>query len=188
MFRFVTFLLGLVLFTGLSHTHEGHQHPVPLSDTNRTLLKRSSIEAPSTFIEAHDFSGTLIDGTVIELTDYQGKVVLLNFWATLCAPCLKEMPDLEELWHDTDGEVVVLAISMGETEKRIRKFLEKHPFSFPIIADTNMKIVQLYGVKNLPITYLVDPDGAIIGRAIGPRNWAKPELVEFLKSRIPSNG
>ena len=63
-----------------------------------------------------------------------------------------------------------------------------NPFSFPIIADTNMKIVQLYGVKNLPITYLVDPDGAIIGRAIGPRNWAKPELVEFLKSRIPSNG
>ena len=187
MFRLVTLLLGLVFFTGLSHAHEDHQHPAPLSDDERALLKLSNIDAPHTFIEAHDFSGTLIDGTAIQLADYQGKIVLLNFWATWCAPCLKEMPDLEELWSDSGGEVVVAAISMGETEEKIRKFLQKHPFSFPIIADTDMKIVQLYGVKNLPITYLVDPNGAIIDRALGPREWAKPELVEFFESQTSGN-
>ena len=188
MIRFAIFLFGLVFFTGLSHAHEGHQHPVPLSEEDRALLKEHHIEAPLTFIEAHDFSAALMDGSEISLADYQGKVVVLNFWATWCAPCLKEMPDLEELWAGSDGKVVVLAISMGETDEKIRKFLEKHPFRFPVIADTDMKVVQLYGVKNLPITYLIDPDGAIIGRALGPRNWAKPELVEFLKSRTARSG
>ena len=187
MIRFIAFLLGLVLFTGSGLAHEDHQHSVPLSEDDRVLLKEYRIDAPFTFIEAHGFSATLMDGTAIELTDYHGKVVVLNFWATWCTPCLKEMPDLEELWNDSGGKVVVVAISMGETEEKIRKFLKKHHFSFPIIADTDMKIVQLYGVKNLPITYLVDPDGVIIGRAIGPRDWAKLELVEFLKSRISNN-
>ena len=110
---------------------------------------------------------------------------VVNFWATWCSPCLKEMPDLDQVYQSLGPEnLIVLAVSMGESRERVRKFLKKRNYSFPVMTDPEMEITRLYGVRNIPITYLVDPSGVIIGRALGPREWSEPKLLKFFRSRM----
>ena len=125
------------------------------------------------------------DGRRVRLKDFQGRFVLLNFWATWCYPCLKEMPDLEKVYQSMGEEkLVILAVAMGENIERIKKFSKKNSFTFPLLSDEDLKITRLYGVKNIPVTYLIDPEGVVLGRALGIRNWSSPELMVFIKSRL----
>ncbi len=149
------------------------------------MLEQSRIEVPSHYIEAHDFEGEMVSGKKASLADFSGKFLILNFWATWCSPCLKEMPDLDQVYQSLGPEnLVVLAVSMGESRERVRKFLKKRNYSFPVMTDPEMEITRLYGVRNIPITYLVDPSGVIIGRALGPREWSEPKLLKFFRSRM----
>ena len=78
----------------------------------------------------------------------------------------------------------MLAIGMGEDTLKISKFTEKYGFSYPLVADPKMEITNLYGVKNIPVTYLIDPEGLVLGRALGIRDWASPDLLAFINSRL----
>ena len=164
-----------------------HSKKAELTDEDRKLLKSLRITPPSIWIEAHDFTGELNDGSIINLKDYHHRFVLLNFWATWCVPCLKEMPDLEKAYQQMGSKkLIVLAVGMGEDKSSISKFAEKHEFTFPMIADSTLEIARLYGVENIPITYLINPEGVIIGRALGIRDWASPKLIEFMDSKLES--
>ena len=180
--RYVLILfLSLFAFTSsMAHSKKGN-----LTDEDRKLLKSLRITPPSIWIEAHDFTGELNDGSTVNLKDYQHRFVLLNFWATWCVPCLKEMPDLEKAYQKMGSKkLIVLAVGMGEDKSSISKFAEKHEFTFPMIADSTLEIARLYGVENIPITYLINPEGVIIGRALGIRDWASPELIEIIDSKL----
>ena len=83
-------------------------------------------------------------------------------------------------------KLIVLAVGMGEDKRSICKFNKKHGFTFPMVADTKLEIARLYGVENIPITYLINPEGVIIGRALGVRDWANPELIEFIDLKLES--
>ena len=164
---------------------EAIKKTVPLSKSEKELLTRSRIEVPTHYIEAHNFEGRLPSGETAKLSDYDGKFLLLNFWATWCNPCLKEMPDLDEAYQILGKHgLAVIAVNMGEDGKRVGKFLKTRLYSSPVITDPEMTITRLYGVQNIPITYLIDPSGAILGRALGPRKWSVPELLEFFRSRL----
>ena len=176
-------ILFLILFACTSAT--AHSKKVDLTDEDIKLLKSLRITPPSIWIEAHDFTGELYDGSSVNLRDYHHRFVLLNFWATWCVPCLKEMPDLEKAYQIMGSKkLIVLAVGMGEDKSSISKFAEKHDFTFPMIADSSLEIARLYGVENIPITYLINPEGVIIGRALGIRDWASPELIEFMDSKL----
>ena len=178
-------ILFLSLFAFASAT--AHSKKANLTDEDRKLLKSLRITPPSIWIEAHDFSGELNDGSIINLKDYHHRFVLLNFWATWCVPCLKEMPDLEKAYQQMGSKkLIVLAVGMGEDKSSISRFAEKHEFTFPMIADSTLEIARLYGVENIPITYLINPEGVIFGRALGIRDWASPELIEFMDSKLES--
>ena len=158
---------------------------IPLNASERKLLEQSRIEVPSHYIEAHDFEGEMASGEKASLAEFSGKFIILNFWATWCSPCLKEMPDLDQVYQLLGPEnLVVIAVSMGESRERVRKFLKKRNYSFPVMTDPEMEITRLYGVRNIPITYLVDPSGVIIGRALGPREWSDKKLLKFFRSRM----
>ena len=180
--RYVLILfLSLFAFT----SSMAHSKKANLTDEDRKLLKSLRITPPSIWIEAHDFTGELNDGSTVNLKDYHHRFVLLNFWATWCVPCLKEMPDLEKAYQKMGSKkLIVLAVGMGEDKSSISKFAEKHDFTFPMIADSTLEIARLYGVENIPITYLINPEGVIIGRALGIRDWASPELIEFMDSKL----
>ena len=158
---------------------------ISLNASERKLLEQLMIEVPSHYIEAHDFEGEMASGKKASLADFSGKFLILNFWATWCSPCLKEMPDLDQVYQSLGPKnLVILAVSMGESRERVRKFLKKRNYSFPVMTDPEMEITRLYGVRNIPITYLVDPSGVIIGRALGPREWSEPKFLKFFRSRM----
>ncbi|MDG1486740.1 MAG: TlpA disulfide reductase family protein [SAR324 cluster bacterium] len=157
----------------------------PLSTDEKKVLKKLRITPATQWIEAHDFAGKMMDAKTVNLQDYRGRFVLLNFWATWCSPCLKEMPDLENAYNEMGQEkLVVLAVGMGESVEKIKAFFNKYGFTFPLLADNRMKITKLYGVRNIPVTYLIDPDGVVLGRALGVRDWASPDLLAFIDSRL----
>ncbi len=157
----------------------------PLSADEKKVLKKLRITPATQWIEAHDFAGKMMDAKSVNLQDYRGRFVLLNFWATWCSPCLKEMPDLENAYNEMGQEkLVVLAVGMGESVEKIKAFFNKYGFTFPLLADNRMKITKLYGVRNIPVTYLIDPDGVVLGRALGVRDWASPDLLAFIDSRL----
>ena len=183
--KFFCFSLILLLSLFAFTSSMAHSKKSNLTDEDIKLLKSLRITPPSIWIEAHDFTGELNDGSTVNLKDYQHRFVLLNFWATWCVPCLKEMPDLEKAYQIMGSKkLIVLAVGMGEDKSSISKFAEKHDFTFPMIADSTLEIARLYGVENIPITYLINPEGVIIGRALGIRDWASPELIEFMDSKL----
>ena len=177
-------LIHFLFLVSLSCLH-GEENVIPLNENERDLLTLARIEIPSHYIAAHEFEGEMASGGKGRLEDFSGKFLLLNFWATWCSPCLREMPDLDEVYKVLGPDrLVVLAVSMGEGIKRVQKFIKKRDYSFPIIADPKMEITRLYGVQKIPITYLIDPSGVIIGRALGPRKWSETGLLEFFRSRL----
>ena len=177
----VFLLLAIFVFTlPLAQSKEA-----PLSTDEKKVLKKLRITPATQWIEAHDFAGKMMDAKTVNLQDYRGRFVLLNFWATWCSPCLKEMPDLENAYNEMGQEkLVVLAVGMGESVEKIKAFFNKYSFTFPLLADNRMKITKLYGVRNIPVTYLIDPDGVVLGRALGVRDWASPDLLAFIDSRL----
>ncbi|MCW9059155.1 MAG: TlpA family protein disulfide reductase [Gammaproteobacteria bacterium] len=132
---------------------------------------------------APEFTLPDTEGRSHQLSDYRGKVVVLNFWATWCPPCREEMPAMERL-HQLVGDenIAVVAINVGEDEDTIFRFTGDYPVTFPLLMDLGGRIVEEYPVIGLPTTYIIDPAGVIRHRAVGTREWDAPELVEELRA------
>ncbi len=118
------------------------------------------------------------------LADYRGKVILLNFWATWCPPCRREIPSMERLYQllREDG-FVVLAVNQWEDPDHVFAYLgqlEADP-SFPILFDPESEVAKAYGVKGLPTTFLLDKDGKVRYRAVGGREFDHPEVVATIR-------
>ena len=129
------------------------------------------------------------DGVAHRLADYRGKVVLVNFWATWCAPCRAEMPSIERLRQALEGRpFVVLAVNVGENPAAARSFAEKLRVRFPILLDRDLSVAKAWGAKLLPATFLVGPDGAIKYTYLGDLDWAGPEARGAIEALMPREG
>jgi cytochrome c biogenesis protein CcmG/thiol:disulfide interchange protein DsbE len=130
--------------------------------------------------KAPDFS--LQDsGRTIALHDFQGKVVVLNFWATWCPPCVEEMPSLVNLQRQVkDKGVTVLAVSVDVDQEAYQKFLKDHGIDFLTVRDPDQKSNTLYGTFKFPETYIIDRQGVVRRKFIGPVDWNQPEIVSYL--------
>ena len=134
---------------------------------------------------APDFNLMGMDGKTHTLEDLKGKFVLVNFWATWCNPCKVEMPLLEKLHQTLKSEkFTVLGLHVGPGPENIEEFKKLMPISFPIYVDMDLEVN--WGVPGLPTTFLMDPEGKLIYRAVGKREFASDEMVNFLKSQIES--
>lgn len=135
---------------------------------------------------APDFEYTLLDGGQGRLSDLKGNLVFLNFWATWCFPCKKEMPDIEELQAEMKGQPFkILAVSTGEGKEKVGAYHEKFPYSFPFALDPDSSISGKYGVNMLPTTFLISPEGKILAKAIGPRHWSAEEFINQVRGQLP---
>jgi thiol-disulfide isomerase/thioredoxin len=129
---------------------------------------------------APDF--TVSDGSsTIHLASYRGRVVLLNFWATWCGPCVEEMPSLLELHHEMPS-LVILAISIDQDPEAYSRFIALHRVDLITVRDPAQKAAGLYHTDMWPETYLIDRKGIIRGKYIGPQDWTSPEMRAYLKS------
>lgn len=114
---------------------------------------------------APDFSLTSLDGRQVNLSDLQGRHVLIDFWATWCPPCKKALPIIQSLSEGTDG-LVVLTVN-GEPPSVSRPFLEKNGFSFTTLVDPGQSVAVSYGVTAIPTTFIIAPDGTVARRLVG---------------------
>ena len=123
--------------------------------------------------DAPDVMLKTLDGQNHSLTQHAGKLVLLNFWATWCQPCIREMPSMERLYakYKSSGlEIVAISLDQGN-EQEVREFVAKLNLTFSIILDPEHKAKALYKVRGLPTTYLMDRKGRVAGYGVGPREW-----------------
>lgn len=131
--------------------------------------------------KAPDFVLKGEDGKTYKLSDYRGKVVVLNFWTSWCPPCRYEFPAMERAWKKVKGKgIQFLAVNMGEDEIAIWEFTGQYPVSFPLPMDRDGKVIKQYPVIGLPTTYIITPKGMVTHRAIGTREWEHPELLKQL--------
>jgi cytochrome c biogenesis protein CcmG/thiol:disulfide interchange protein DsbE len=143
-------------------------------------LQSSKYEPLTVGMAAPDFSLPDIEGKTVRLSDYRGKVVFVNFWATWCKPCKEEMPSMEILWENFKSEdFVMLAISMDRvtTKKDIPPFIESMNLTFPILTDSWGQTDKRYKLMGVPETYIIDQNGVLREKVIGPRDWTLKDSV-----------
>ena len=123
-------------------------------------------------------------GNTVSISDFRGKVVFLNFWATWCPTCVIEMPSMEKLHRKLkDKDFVMVAINLRESAAQVKSVFEKLELSFTVLLDSSGEVGTGFAVNALPTTFVLDKEGRIIGKALGPREWdsrASTALFEYL--------
>lgn len=132
---------------------------------------------------APGFSLVNDQGIGVSLDDYEGKVVLLNFWATWCPPCIQEMPSLNATYERfrEDG-LVVLGISVDEDADEYSDFLRTAGVTFPTVRDPERTVSTRYGTMKYPESYLISRDRRVLRKYVGPEDWSRPEIANYLRS------
>ena len=135
---------------------------------------------------APDFNLLDANGRPVALSGYRGQWVLLNFWATWCAPCREEMPSMEELSRNLSGQLAVVAVNQRENSALVTNFMKTHGLNFPTPLDTNGRVAGYYRVYGIPVTYLIDDGGRALGMKAGPMDWATPMVIAAFRKLIGS--
>lgn len=129
-----------------------------------------------------------INGKKTDLSDYKGKVVLINFWATWCGPCKAEMPSLNKLFLSLKNDgLIVLAIAVDSSEEPVKSFLKNKTVDFPVLMDKEQDVYfDLYAVLGLPTSFLIDRDGIIREKIRGEREWDAQDIKEKIEKLLKS--
>lgn len=124
-----------------------------------------------------------IQGERHRLADYRGRVVIVNFWATWCPPCIAELPSMQRAWEQLRPEgILLLGINVGEDRKTIEAFDQKHPVDFPLLVDADSTASDDWPIRGMPTTFVVDGQGRVAYVAIGAREWDSPVLLDAVRA------
>jgi len=136
-------------------------------------------------VKAKDFTLEDLEVSAVSLKNFQGNVVFLNFWATWCPPCRVEMPAMEKLWQKFKQEdFVILAVDLRERKEKINSFVKTNGYTFPVLLDSMGAVANTYGIRAIPTTYLLDPEGRIVGKALGARDWASADAFKLIEQLL----
>ena len=135
--------------------------------------------------QAPDFKIVSDSGRTYTRSDFGGKVLVLNFWASWCAPCVQEAPSLDAFQRTmaTEG-VVVLGVSIDTNDKRYQQFLKRFRISFPTARDPEANVSSSYGTFQIPETYIIDSTGKVREKVISNQNWMDPEFITRVKAML----
>jgi peroxiredoxin len=135
---------------------------------------------------APEFRLPALDGKQVGLADYRGKVVMVHFWATWCPPCVEEIPTLERLYRGLFGkDFALLAVSVDEGGvDAVNSFMQRNRLSLPVLLDPGRSVAGLYGTFKFPETYLIDRNGIVRYKVIGPRDWTVPANVDIIRDIV----
>ena len=163
--------------------------PPEASAPETALGKRLSnlgFQTPTADLPAMDFSLKDLSGQEQNLSSYAGKLVFLDFWSTWCGPCRAEIPSMEELYLELRNEgFVIVAVNAQEADEQVADFVENLGMSFPVLLDTGGRVGAAYSVRAIPTTYIIDPQGYILGRMVGTRDWYTPEIISLVEDLLP---
>ena len=163
---------------GGAATAAGPAVPHTIAADSKLVGDSGPLDIPQVGQLAPDFQYTMPDGTTHRLSDLRGKKVLVNFWATWCAPCRSEMPDLQKALGEAGDSVVVLGVNKAQELKEIAPFADELRISFPLIANQSGDIAGRYAAQNLPTSYFINSDGTIGLKKTGVMNYT------FIKTHL----
>lgn len=141
-----------------------------LTSENSSLEKKKNTSAP-------DFELTTLSGDIVKLSDYKGKKVLLNFWASWCKPCEEEMPHIQKFYEEKakESNIEVITVNMTKYERTdlrdVKNFVKDHGLTFPVLLDKEGEIMDLYEIKFFPTTYILDTEGVIVEAISSPLSY-----------------
>ena len=134
---------------------------------------------------APDFSSEKIgEGKPLKLSDYKGKIVILNFWASWCNPCVEEFPSMMKLIETVGSDVVIVAVSGDDEKKDVETFMKAFGLpkpGFDVVWDKDKAIMQAYGVEKVPESFIIARDGRLIRKVLGIENWASPDAIAYFE-------
>ena len=166
----VTLVVATVLYRQLGQTVATDQLEVQTPPATQEAEETEAQTEPEK-MKAPDFTVYDADGNEVHLTDFVGKPIVLNFWASWCGPCKMEMPDFNEKYLELGEEVQFLMINMTdgsrETVAIASEFIKESGYSFPVFYDTKMDAANTYGAYSLPMTFFIDAEGYPVARATG---------------------
>jgi len=138
---------------------------------------------------APDFTLPALTQGPLSLHDFQRRVVVLNFWATWCPPCVEETPGLEKFAERMRLQgVAVMGVSVDQDAAALRTFATQQQLSFPILRDPNRSIANRYGTFQFPETYIIDQEGRVAEKLIGPVDWQDPRIITFVQELARRTG
>jgi thiol-disulfide isomerase/thioredoxin len=163
----IRYLTGLLMLVSLSCAAAGQLEPY-----------RGFAQTPALSLQD-------LGHKVHTLQDYRGQVVLVNFWASWCGPCVMEMPSLQRLQDAMAGKpFTLLAVNVEESSGTVWKFAAKVQIRFPLLLDREGQTAYDWGIDIYPTSFLVDPQGRVQYVAYGPRNWDDPEMIQAIEKLI----
>jgi len=124
-----------------------------------------------------------MDGVKHDIRDYRGRPVIINFWATWCPPCRRELPSMNRAWKKIKDEgIVMLAVDVGEDEDTVFTFMADYPIDFTVLLDSSGEITARWPVVGLPTTFVLDREGRLVYQAIGGREWDNDSLLDKVRA------
>jgi len=157
-----------------------YEHITPLPADPSLDAATALLELHDRIVQASGFTLTALDGKTYSLDSLRGKVVLLNFWATWCPPCRREMPDMEKLYQRFSSKgLVVLAVS-DEKRETVDEFLAKQHYTFPVVLDPGRTVNTAFGIEGIPNSFLFDRDGKLVAQSIDMRT--ERQFLEMFKA------
>jgi thiol-disulfide isomerase/thioredoxin len=137
-----------------------------------SLLKTLDLRGYTSRTAPPQFSGSTLDARPLSVTEHEGTVIVLNFWASWCLDCRSELPALERLQREFSSRgLAIIGVNARENKEAVRRYAKELGLTFPLVLDPDGKINALYGVIGLPTTFVVGRDGRVIAFAVGPRQW-----------------
>lgn len=171
--RTLTILIGVIaLLAGTRAIFENVSTP----ESHRGNAIEAGAVAP-------EFTAVNSAGEQVKLSDYRGKAVMINFWASWCTPCVREMPLVHQIAQDYQNDVETLFVNVGESKGTIREFMDKQAFNFPVIIDVTGNISGMYRITGLPATMVIDRDGEFRHILLGELTEDTP-LQQWLEESI----
>src|SRR6266568_6031156 len=149
------------------------------------MLGKLNLSTYPSATKAPPFSGRTTTDQVVSLAGLQGRVVLLNFWATWCQECRTEMPMFQRLHREFASQgLSVIGINAREEIPAIQKYAKERGLNFPLVLDAKGEINAAYGVIGLPATFLIGRDGRAVARAVGPREWSGEQALAIIRALL----
>jgi peroxiredoxin len=162
-------LLGVAVYTVSNYDGAGSSNIINSSaqkNTSNNPARQIKVAKPK--VKAADFKLKDLNGKDVSLSDFKGKKVFLNFWASWCPPCKAEMPEMEKLYQETkDSDLVILSVDLSEDKATVQRFITDNKYNFPVLLDTDNAAASAYQVVSIPTSFFIDKEGNIVDKHIG---------------------
>ena len=178
----------LILFVSLGFLIFCSKKDKRIQEPETKEIKPPLLIEPEKETEAFNFTLVDLKGNEVSLKDYKNHVVLINFWATWCAPCIEEMPSMVELKKTLkEKNFEILAVNLDRNRTKVEEFTREFGLNFPVLLDPEGFTADMYKVYSIPASFLIDGKGNLVGTILGGRDWLEEEYLGFLQSLLDSS-